>query len=430
MILFVKFKLRLFQALPNHRLLTTITSLILISNEILYAQIKKELRPYLIKNKLEIETSCPDWSNFFYDDFYQNNIFLVGERHGVAYTYDAVYKIFCQIKEKTNFKYFLLEAPFYWEKNLNAYFTTGNENYLKNTFYQAKGTFYANKEFYNFFKKIYELNASLESKDKIKFICIDVEHQYKYSHAMLLNTFNNHLKGKQDTCHFLKFFYKNNPEKTNEYRVTYSNYAKHLKDNREELIKEFDTTFSEIEYLINNINNKFIANSDKKDLARDSLMFENFKLKAKHINLNKEKMFGFFGIDHCYLEKTENAKYFGTYLKENQIKATSIIALYSNCETSIPSHYLPKIIRVFYSNKPYFTTKLRSNDRFFERQKHIGILKENSNSSATLFKLNSIQTPFGNHSLFIDDLKTNKATTNFFHYIILIKNSPAAKTYF
>jgi hypothetical protein len=399
--------------------------------EIGYAQSKKELLPYLNNNKIDLTTIAPNWSTVFDENFYQNNVFLVGERHGIDYTYDAVWKLFVHLKEKTNFKYFLLEAPQYWEDNLNKYLETGKEDHLKETFFQAKGTFYANHSFYNFFKKVHEYNANLKTEDKIEFICIDVEHQYKHSHAMLLNTFKNHLKTKKDTVEFVKYFFKNDPEKTNQYKKAYATYQTKWNENKIELEKEFGSNHKNISYLIQNVNNKFLTKTDKKreDLVRDSLMYENFALKTKSIDLKTAKMFGFFGIDHVYMDTAKNAKYFASYLVQNKIKTTSFVMLYSNCETLIPRHYLPGIARIFYGKDPYFTTKNRSNDRVFEHQNSIGILKEASPNNITLFNLNAKNAPFQRNHIFIDELKSEKPTTNYLQYLFLIKDSPAAKMY-
>ena len=84
-----------------------------VYKEIVYAQVKKELVPYLKNNRINLDDRHPDWECVFNADFYQNQIFLVGEHHGIAYSYDALWSLFKQLKVKTNFKYYLLEAPFY-----------------------------------------------------------------------------------------------------------------------------------------------------------------------------------------------------------------------------------------------------------------------------------------------------------------------------
>jgi hypothetical protein len=81
-------------------------------------------------------------------------------------------------------------------------------------------------------------------------------------------------------------------------------------------------------------------------------------IKTKSIDLKTAKIFGFFGIDHVYMDITQNAKYFASYFVQNKIKTTSFAMLYSNCEKIIPRHYLPGIARVFYGKDPCFTTKI------------------------------------------------------------------------
>jgi hypothetical protein len=397
-----------------------------IYQEIGYAQAQKTVLPYLKTNVIDLTSEHPDWEKIANEAFYKNQIFLVGERHGIAYSYDALWSVFTHLKQKTNLNYYLLEAPLYWELNLNTYFDTGNETYLNDTFRQAEGTFYANQNFYEFYKKLYRYNQSLQPIDRIRFVSIDVEHQFKHSHAMLLAMFGQCQKNQRDTCQFLRFFFQKDPEKTGEYVQTYRQYRQEFDKDSSILHTLLKENYFTARYLIKNINYKFIANADTRDLARDSLMYENFKERTRFIDLQKDKIFGFMGIDHCYTDEAPNARYFATYLRRHPINITSVIMLYSNAETLIPTHYLPKFLRIFYTNKPYFKTKMRSNDGLFEHQKYIGILKKAALSNLTLFNLESAASPFSQNHYFIDELKSDKPTTAYMQRIILIKNSPAA----
>lgn len=253
-------------------------------------------------------TKNPNWATFYNKDFYQNQIFLIGERHGIAYSYDALWLMFKQIKAQTNFTYYLLEAPLYWETYLNQYLDTGNETFLKKTFLEAKGTFYANQNFYNFYKKLYTYNQALPAQDRIRFISLDVEHQYRYSHAQLLTQFDQHVKMHTDTCAFIRLFYQLNPEKTGNYQKAYQHYQQAFEKDSLQLQQELGSAYQTIHYLIRNINYKFIAMADKHDLARDSLMYENFKTRTRSLDIQTHRAFGFMGIDHCYLEGRKGPK--------------------------------------------------------------------------------------------------------------------------
>lgn len=90
-----------------------IGTLVFIVYQLTYVHTKQLLLPYLQANKLDLTTKNPDWATFYNKDFYQNQIFLIGERHGIAYSYDALWLMFKQIKAQTNFTYYLLEAPLY-----------------------------------------------------------------------------------------------------------------------------------------------------------------------------------------------------------------------------------------------------------------------------------------------------------------------------
>lgn len=309
---------------------------------------------------------------------------------------------------------------------MNQYLDTGNETFLKKTFLEAKGTFYANQNFYNFYKKLYTYNQALPAQDRIRFISLDVEHQYRYSHAQLLTQFDQHVKMHTDTCAFIRLFYQLNPEKTGNYQKAYQQYQQAFEKDSLQLQQELGSAYQTIYYLIRNINYKFIAMADKHDLARDSLMYENFKTRTRSLDIQTHRAFGFMGIDHCYLEGTKRAKNFGAYLPKQGYRVASTIMLYSNCSAQIPSFYLPKPLRFLGGKKGYFMSKLRSNDRWIEYQEYINALKEVAPSSMTLFGLTGAESPFKTRHLLIDELKSARPTTDYMQYVILIRNSPAA----
>ncbi|MDQ1090553.1 hypothetical protein [Siphonobacter sp. SORGH_AS_1065] len=400
--------------------------LVFTAYQLTYCQTRKVLLSYLQTNKLDLATQNPDWTTVWDESFYQNQIFLIGERHGIAYSYEALWLMFKQIKAKTNFTYYLLEAPLYWETYLNQYLDTGNETFLKKPFLEAKGTFYANQNFYNFYKKLYSYNQALPAQDRIRFISLDVEHQFRYSHAQLLSLFDQHVKIHPDTCRFIRLFYHLNPEKTGNYQKAYQQYQQAFAQDSLQLQQELGSAYETTHYLIRNINYKFIATADKHDLARDSLMYENFKTRTRTMDLQAHRAFGFMGIDHCYLEGAKRAKYFAAYLPKQRYKVASTIMLYSECSTRIPSFYLPKPLRFLGGKKGYFLTKLRSNDGWIEHQKYMDVLKEVSPSCMTLFRLTGSQSPFKERHLLVDELKSAAPTTAYMQYVVLIRNSPAA----
>jgi len=303
---------------------------------------------------------------------------------------------------------------------------TGEEQYLRKAFGEAKGTFYGNQSFFGYYRKVYAYNQTLPVQDRIHFISIDVEHQYKFTHALLSGMLTRYVEKTKDTCSFIKLFYRLDPEKNGNYKDAYFRYwhafTKDSSALRQKPVLPYDT----ISYLIRNVNYKFLANADKKDLARDSLMYENFKTRSKEFDLQQGKIFGFMGIDHCYQDGDTKKRYFAFFIPKSTFRTTSLIMLYSNCSTLVPAFYIPKPFRFLWGNARYIKTSWRSNDKPLEYQKFIGILKEAAPTNLTLFKLNNAGSPFAKRHLFVDDLGSDKPTNNYMQYILLVRNSPAA----
>ena len=184
-------------------------------------------------------------------------------------------------------------------------------------------------------------------------------------------------------------------------------------------------------YLVRNINYCFqaydVLNSPKREQwnqTRDSLMFENYKIRLLTHDFKNSKVFAFFGTSHCYLEKTKNTRWIASLVKKSDptIKSTSIMMLYSGCMAMRPGWLNPKYKRKsLKENKDYVNVSIDNDSKNLHRKV--------SKGDYTLFNIISTSTTFKCPKIFLYDTDNEKSMRDYFQYILLIKDSPASIPY-
>jgi hypothetical protein len=197
-------------------------------------------------------------------------------------------------------------------------------------------------------------------------------------------------------------------------------YNRNLQDSLKFIVVGLDTNFED----------------DSTSLSRDSVMLLNFSKLVESKNLQHEKFYGFFGYTHVlqsgYGEK--NIYPFAGKIKRSNLpfskKIQSIVCLTLDSEMNMPKNNQ-------YPSPPDEKTSLFNLDGPFVLAKGIKDLKEvTTENTITLFNLNKKDSPYRNNqrlasmkvNLFGDDLipnNINQKTTDFFQYVILIRNSKA-----
>jgi hypothetical protein len=197
-------------------------------------------------------------------------------------------------------------------------------------------------------------------------------------------------------------------------------YNRNLQDSLKFIVVGLDTNFDD----------------DSTSISRDSVMLLNFSKFVESKNLQHEKFYGFFGYTHVlqsgYGEK--NVYPFAGKIKRSNLpfskEVQSIVCLTLDSEMNMPKNNQ-------YPSPPDEKTSLFNLDGPFVLSKGIKDLKEvTTENTITLFNLNKIDSPYRNNqklasmkvNLFGDDLipnNVNQKTTDFFQYVVLIRNSKA-----
>ena len=109
----------------------------------------------------------PNDLKLFDKAFYGSDLILSGEMHGTANSYRVQKLLVNKLKEKANFKYYLIELDYVTGLKINKYLETGDEALLKTQFDQMKGSFVYSREYYDVFTHVYKINQTLKEKDRI-----------------------------------------------------------------------------------------------------------------------------------------------------------------------------------------------------------------------------------------------------------------------
>lgn len=390
----------------------------------------EEYIKYLKNNvtNLDIEDN-DDFSSFklLNENLENKEVFLIGEEHDVKDNYKIYFKALKYFKEKTNFKYLLCEIPYLNGKRLNEYLKTGDEKLINNISILEK------KEFWN---KLYKYNSSLKNEDKIIVVGTDTSDMSVALPYLTETLSNKELPKELEEDFTLLKDYKNHMDKIfamddvqgeNEYFNSYKenksrffkvyDSIKNKKDSYEKVLKE---SMFEFEYVLDNIKNlidiqdKYQEYVQTNNFAviqrvRDLKMYENFK--KLYENYPKGKYFGQFGLTHVYQKEILGINNLATKMDEENSplhnKVLSIACFYDDCYSS------------------------RRGQEPFSSYKINNIFDKYLKTNATLIKIDGKNSPFSKELKwdFIYEpygKAEEGVTTDYFQYMIIIKNSEAA----
>lgn len=358
------------------------------------------------------------------------NIIGFGAYHGSAKTYDAEIRLLYSLKKQNALDYYIPETNFSQAYFFQRYLETGDEELLKElvlafqTIVSQEGTI----ETFEHWKNLRQLSLSY-AHHPIKVMGIDVINEYKFpiKHILLLtenipnwelrndlekisltNDSNFSIQNKK-TTELLKDFIC-------EYEENKSSYTQHIGD-----------TIS-LHHILKNI-----AASFDKGRVREQIIFENYVYLKDIYQLETKKQFAKYGFFHLEKEREQNYPSFFTRLIEQNIynrnKVVTIMGYLTKSEVLWEKHYECNGHYINYTTQKGYGI----GDYWKEYFKGIKKLKKASLSDLTLFKLNSLDSPYNKGA---DLIKVNglfrgnsqkglkgKATTLFIDYAILIRNS-------
>ncbi|KPU27706.1 hypothetical protein TR13x_04075 [Caloranaerobacter sp. TR13] len=348
--------------------------------------------------------------SIFDNDIDKYDVFLAGESHAIAKNYDIQLALLKYFNQKADVRYLLGEMGYSKSAFINEYMETGNEELLELIYRNLKGTASWNKESYEFWKKLRKYNMTLPENKKIKVIGIDIEHQVKTALIYLYSIIPNREipESIKPTIERFKNS-KNNIKNKDELRKLIHLLRDDMKNN-EIIYKEyFGDKFFDFSIVVDNIENSINAYEADFDIIREQSIYDNFK--RVYNQLPKGKYFGQWGLEHVYQrlchsymdEKDRFAMYLNRDDSPVKDKVLSIAYGYINC------------FRMTWGKK--YGVK-----RNVSAIKDIGILNRFAKTDITIFRLIGTDSPF-NKKLYFVKKPIGGVTTDYFQYVILIKDS-------
>lgn len=274
------------------------------------------------------------------------DIILTGELHGINLDDELRIKLLSYLKEKINIKYYLMETSYSNAYFMNKYLKTGDEKILKEAYKNFYGTYSYNEDEYNLIKYIYEYNKTLDEKDKIEIVGIDLEFQMANAYKYVKEVFNEEnlsqdVKGYIERLSVKSGYYSNDNSMKESYKklkINCEEFLKEIDGNQDYykniLKKEFTGVKNVLESIIT-LANISLGIGEPTEI-RERRIYNNFM--ALDSQLEKGKYFGQWGNLHVVenMSEDENNQIdsFATRLRKSNKykgKVLSISYLYQNC---------------------------------------------------------------------------------------------------
>ncbi|WP_315120646.1 erythromycin esterase family protein [uncultured Clostridium sp.] len=384
----------------------------------------KETYKYLKSNyqaiNLENEDGFSDLS-IIDDDLKDKEVFFTGESHGVEANGKLKMKFLKYLKEKTDFKYYLCELPYSDGYFLNKYLAAGDINILKKIYEPLKGTFEWNKDNFNHWKELYKYNQSLPKDKRIQVIGMDIEHQPINALCYMTSILPNEEIPKElsSILNELKQIYQEKNIDGNKLKAYCERLQKDMEEKEEIYINYLREDFSGFKLVNDNILYVFEAYADNKDSmyfnkVRDKRMYENFK--KVYEESSKGKYYGQWGLNHVFQKEQLDVKWIAAAMNEEgsplKDKILSIVYAYEDCKVMKKNN-----------DRTYSVGKMNDNESIKN------LFNDLVKKDYSIYKLNGEGSPFNKELMwpFGHGKPVDGVTTDYFQYILVIRNSDATK---
>lgn len=343
---------------------------------------------------------------------------MAGELHGVKMNYELQLELIKYLNSKAGVRYILGEFGYSVGEYINKYLDTGDEKILEYVVKNSEGSIFGSNEFYEFLKKIQEYNTTIAEDKKIKFVGIDLEMKLSFAVDYLSSIISSKEKIASTPALIERFKKEKNNINSIENHDRFADLLKLLQKDMEENAGEYKEYLGDRYFdfcmVIDNIVVHVSAEKYSYVEIREKNIYDNFK---RIYDIYQDgKFFGQFGYGHVYQENIIDSLYnsgrFGMYLNKDDSpvkdKALSISYGYKDC----------------YNNYHCLSSENHRQEITSANINNVDIIDKYLDSDITVFKLNGKKSPFKDELYFVQ--KTDRGTTtDYFQYLIIMKDSPA-----
>ena len=380
-----------------------------------------------------IQPGQPGNFTLFDTTFYQQQLFLVGESHGIQQGQSLDFELLKHLNHRTGLRYYLAELDATKARYLNAYLTSGQEALLEQVFHSwvVEQAQWANRDFLDKIRKIRALNQTLSTSRQIQFLGID-----RIQDKALVAQELRQLIGSKPLPADIKVLadslqYRLNGQTPDSLSAQLALRWLASWPAREAVYQQRLGTASRIvhDLLLNISYLKTIR-------SREMILFTN--LKTLLPSLQQEKLYGLWGFFHVLQSPLLNgSKPLACLIKESDLyfhdKMVSISCSYLDSYAMTPTRFLPPMWQD--KGKTYTRLDKFNNDSELMHVEGIDAMRAATQANTlTLFALNGPRSFARTTPLRIRysanmpksqqlQFDPQRAITDYFQYIILVRNS-------
>lgn len=371
--------------------------------------------------------------SLFDEAFYTNQLFLLGESHGIQKPQELDFELLKHLNHKTGLRYYLAELDATKARYINVYLKTGNENLLDSVFrsWVQEQAQWANKNFLDKIRKIRALNQTLSSARQIEFVGIDrIQDKSLVAQELSQLLRNKQLPATTKPIADSLIFRLSNQTPDSLAAQWALKWLATWPQQQAAYEQQLGPQVSWLHQLLTNIGYLSTIRS------RETILFTNFK--ALLPSLHQEKVYGLWGFFHVLQTPLLNgSKPLASLIKESNLslrdKIVSISCSYLDCYAMTPTHFLPPTWQD--KGKTYTRLDKFNNDSDLMHVEGIDAMRAATQANtSTLFVLNrpgsfAHTTPLRiRYSAYMPksqqlQFDPHRAITDYFQYIILVRNS-------
>lgn len=386
--------------------------------------------------------------------FYANQFFMFGFVHGSEKPQAMDLALLKQLHQN-GVRYYAPEMSYSLAFIFSQYLKTGDENFLNYGMdaYASRVQQDASVQFKNKWRALYEYNKTLPKQEQIKLLGFDraSSSEVTMTHIAYLGPAEPSGIAIVDSLQYFKdlpidtisivsgkpvyksgkgwdyFFGTGKTAYLDRFMTAYQADSTNI-------LTAFGNHAKELSHIINQSMNNF----------REPAIYENFKAIGLPLLQKGEKIYANYGYAHLQQSTINNYPYMAKLIKDSgQVKLISVIGMLTNSDCLVNSKVKGtgaimikgvKFRQAEYSG--YKTSKNYDGDTFFEQVNGMKVLKGiSAENDIMLFQLNGENSPYKTEMAFADmsrggrkwQVEEGKSATDYFQYILLIKNSPANK---
>jgi len=312
----------------------------------IYAQAPELAAPTAVFAGVPQETLQPGSAMSFalFDEaFYNNQLFLLGEAHGVQKPQEVDFELFRHLNQRAGVRYYVGEFDCAKAYYLNQYLRTGDDSTLLRVFrsWVRDESQWANQDLFGKFRKLRALNLTLPPKRQIQFVGLD-----ELQDLPLTADYLRWLLNKKDYPDLLRqqgdslqTLLRQSPPTAALSALARRTLAE-LKQHPKSYQFTLGASYEPLRHLLTNLTYRADG------LGREQIIFTNFRTLSQTKELMGQKLYGLWGLAHVLQRPLQGGPtMFAGLVRQSALpmhdKVVSIMCAFSGCRMLFPNSSLP-----------------------------------------------------------------------------------------